>query len=439
MAGGTWTTQNKVRPGVYIQFTGEAKAPSLTGERGTVTIPLELSWGEAKQIITILAGDNLQNVLGYDITASQMLLVKEALKRANKLLVYRLNSGEKAGAALGEEISVRAKHGGKRGNDITIVVQANVDDSSLTDVLTYVSGVEADSQTVSNASELQANAWVEFSGEGTLEPASGIPLAGGLDIPATNQDHMDYLQAIEVEDFHTLALPSDESTLKSVYATFIKRMRESEGKKVQAVMANYPQADHEGVISVRNGVILSDETRIDASQATAWVAAATAAAEVNQSLTYQAYDDAVDADIRFTNSQIEEALRSGEIVFVQTNGRAVVEQDINTLTSFSPEKGKQFSKNRVIRVLDGLANDFKRKFETFYIGKVDNNEDGRGLFRSECVNDLEMYQNLNAIQNFDPQTDIMVQPGHESDSIYVETYIQPVDAIEKIYMKVKVK
>ncbi|WP_010279840.1 phage tail sheath family protein [Paenibacillus senegalensis] len=438
MAGGTWTTQNKIRPGVYIQFTGESKAPSVRGERGTVTMPLVLSWGPEKQIIEIQAGDNVQQKLGYDLTAPQVLLVKEALKRANKLLLYRVNSGEKARATLGEGITVIAKNSGSRGNDISVAVRAHVDEPAMTEVVTYLSGAEVDTQVVSDTSELQSNAWVDFSGEGALEPAAGIRLSGGEDGTATNQDYMDYLEAVGAEDFHTLALPSEQADLKSVCVTFVRRLRELEGKKIQAVLANHPIADYEGIISVKNGVVLSDGTSLDAAQATAWVAAATAAAEVNQSLTYQAYDDAVDASIRYTSSQIEEALRSGELVFVHTNGRAVVEQDINTLVSFTPQKGKAFSKNRVIRVLDGLANDFKRKFELYYIGKVDNNADGRGLFRSECVNDLELYQNLNAIQNFDPQEDIMVEPGEESDSIYVEARVQPVDAIEKIYMKVKV-
>lgn len=438
MAGGTWTTQNKVRPGVYINFAGEEKPLGAMGDRGTVTMPLPLSWGPAKTVMTIHAGDSLKDVLGYDLAAPQMLLVREALKRARTLLVFRVNAGVKASATL-TDLRVTAKHGGIRGNDIMITVQPNIDQNDKFDVRTLVAGEEVDVQTVGDLSELQANAWAEFEGGGVPEATAGLPLTGGEDGTASNQDYTDYLNAIEVYDFETMALPSGDATLKSLYTSFIKRLRESEGKKVQAVLANYPEADYEGIISVKNGVILSDGTKLDAIQATAWVAAATASAEVNESLTYQAYDDAVDVDIRYTNSEIEAALRGGEFVFVHNYGRAVIEQDINTFRSYTPTKGKLFSKNRAIRVLDGLANEFKRKFETYYIGKVDNNPDGRSLFRSECVNDLERYQNMNAIQNFNSQTDIIVSEGHDLDSIYVETQVQPVDAIEKIYMKVKVK
>ncbi|MCP3773656.1 phage tail sheath family protein [Paenibacillus sp. MZ04-78.2] len=439
MAGGTWTTQNKVRPGVYINFEGEGKPAGTAGDRGIMTMALPLGWGEAKKVLTINAGDDVKTMLGYDITAPQLLLVREALKRAKTVLLYRLNAGTKAEAKVGA-LTVTAKHGGVRGNDLSVVVQANIDDSKKFDVKTLLAGQVLDIQTVVDINELKANDWVEFYGKGDSSPTTaGASLTSGADGTVTNQDHTDYLAAIEVFDFQTMALASGDATLKSVYTAFVKRLRDTEGKKVQAVLENYPAADFEGIISVKNGVVLTDGTVLDAVKATVWVAAATAGAQVNQSLTYQAYDDAVDADIRYTNSQIESALRGGEVVFVQNKGRAIVEQDLNTFKSFLPTKGKAFSKNRVIRALDGIANDIKRIFETFYIGKVNNDHDGRNLLWNEVVTYLRTLQANAAIQNFNSQTDVKVIQGQDVDSVYVELHIQPVDSIEKIYMKVTVK
>jgi len=438
VAAGTWTTQNKVRPGVYINFESVPKPLGTVGDRGIVTMALPLSWGEAKKIITIEAGEDPFDKLGYDLASSQLLLIREALKRAKTLLLYRLNTGIKATATI-DNLTVIAKYGGVRGNDLSIVIQTNVDDPAKFDVKTLLDGKEMDVQTVATIEELQDNKWVDFSGTGALSVTAGVSLTGGADGEVTNQDHMDYLAAIEVQDFNTMALTSDDPTLKSLYVSFVKRMREDEGKKIQVVMPNYPDADYEGVISVKNGVILSDGTVIDATKAVAWVAGATAGAEMNESLTYMAYDDAVDVDIRYTNTQIIEALNNGEFIFTPSDGKAIVEQDINTLTSFTPTKGKQFRKNRVIRVLDGIAVDFKRIFENYYIGKVNNNEDGRNLFKNECINYLTTLQNIAAIQNFDSQTDITVQQGSESDSVVVELYVQPVDSVEKLYFTIKIR
>ena len=438
MAGGTFTTQNKVRPGVYIHFESEGGSLGTMGDRGIAAMALPLSWGQPHTMLTIHAGDNPYDVLGYDLTAGELLLVREALKRAKTLLVYRLNAGTQATASHGD-LTVTAKHGGVRGNDIGIVVRQNADDEQLFDVITVVEGNAVDTQTVPNIAGLSANAWVAFAGSGELTVTAGVSLAGGADGTATNQNHIDFLAALEVEEFHTLAYPGTDNTLKGVYASFVQRMREDEGRKVQAVLEYYPAADYEGVISVKNGVVLLDGTVLTAAQATAWTAGATAAAAVNESLTYTAYDGAADVSPRLSNSQIVEALENGEFVFALSAGRPVVEQDINTFKSFSPAKGKAFRKNRTLRIMDGLANDWKATFERYYIGKVDNNADGRNLFRKECVKLVETYQGLGAVQNFDPQADITVMQGEEADAVYVEGRIQAVDAIEKAYMKVRVR
>ncbi|MGO4347507.1 phage tail sheath family protein [Paenibacillus sp. MCAF9] len=438
MAGGTYTSQNKVRPGVYINLVGEKKTVGSMGERGTVSVPLNLNWGQSKAVIAINAGDDLRSLLGYDLSAPELLLVREAFKKAKTLLLYRLNEGTKATAVAGS-LTLTAKFGGVRGNDITVAVKQNVDDEARFDVITFVAKEAVDSQTAANIAELKSNAFVSFGGTGALTLAAGVPLVGGSNGTVTNQDHTDYLAQIELKDFNTIALVSADLSLKSVYATFARRLREEEGRKIQVVLANYPSADSEGVISVKNGVKLLDGTVLDAQKATVWVAAATAGAPMNKSLTYEAYEEAADADIRYTNSQTVEALQAGEFLFTVSGGRVIVEQDINTFTGYSPEKGKAFSKNRVIRVLDGIANDFKHIFESFYIGKVDNNADGRSLFRNECLKYLNNLQLLNAIQNFDAQADLSVAAGVDTDSIIIEAHIQPVDSVEKVYMKVTVK
>lgn len=441
MAGGIWTRQNKVRPGVYINFESQGTATVALGERGTVTMAVPLSWGPSKQMVKVEAGADPFETLGYDITTAEMLPVREALKRAQKLLLYRLNTGIKATATSGNLI-VTAKYGGVRGNDITVVIQANIDDPSKFDVHTLVAGAEQDKQTVADIDGLTKNAWVSFAATGTdkdLAASAGVPLSGGADGTVTNADHTSYLELLEVTDFNTFGLMSDDTTLKALYTAFIKRQRENEGKKIQLVVPNYPTADYEGVISVKNGVVLSDQTVIDRIKAVAWVAGATAGAAVNQSLTYAAYDDAVDVDVKYTNTQIEDALLAGEFVFVASKGRAIVEQDINTFRSYTLTKGRERSKNRVIRVLDGLANDSKETFDQYYIGKVGNSADGRNLLRSALTNIANTYQGFGAIQNFNSQTDITVLAGEATDAVYVEMDIQPVDAIEKIYMRVKVK
>lgn len=437
MNGGTWTAQNKVRPGVYVNTKSAPKAIGSLGIRGIAALPLVLSWGSPKTVVTLEAGEDTFVKLGYPIMHSKMLLIREALKRAQKLLVYRVNAGTKATVTTGN-LTAQAKWGGVRGNDLSIVIQTNIDDGAKFDVKTLLSGDEVDSQTVANIAGLVANNWVVFSGSGALATTAGAPLTTGADGSAVNQDYLDFLSAVEIQDRDTVGLPLSDNTLKAAFVAFAKRLRDTEGKKIVVVLENYPSANYEGVISVKNGVILDDGTTLSAAQAVPWVAGATAAAQVNQSLTYSAYDGAVDVSPRYTNAQIIAALQAGEFVFTPNNGQAVVEQDINTLTSFTPDKGKAYSKNRVLRVLDGINNDFVRIFSSFYLGKVSNNANGRDLLKAECIKNLQTLQGIAAIQDFNSQTDIVVAAGEDTDAVVIETAVQPVDSIEKIYVTVTV-
>ncbi|KWX80324.1 hypothetical protein AMQ84_04215 [Paenibacillus riograndensis] len=439
MAGGTWTTQNKVRPGVYVNVALNQSAIGKMGTRGITALALSLSWGAPGVITKITAQEDFEKLLGYDLGHSSLLPVREALKRASTVLLYRLNEGVKA-TVTNNGLQVTAKYGGERGNDISVIIEKNIENNVLFDVKTLLAGTELDKQTVGDADELAANDYVKFQKNGTegLTLTAGIRLAGGANGTVTNAAHSDFLGALEVQEFQTVGLLSKDNSLKALYSAFVKRLRDMEGKKVQAVVSDYAAAGHEGIISVKNGVVLSDGTAIDGEHAVAWVAGATAAAAVNESLTYQAYDDAVDADVRLSHSETTDALLNGEFLFTYSGGRAVVEQDINTFTAYAPDKGRAFSKNRVLRVLDGIANDLKSIFEKYYIGKVANNEDGRTLFWSQCATYMNDLQNIGAIEDFKAQTDVVVAAGTDSDSIVVDVAVKPVDSVEKVYMKVKV-
>ncbi|PPA89276.1 phage tail sheath subtilisin-like domain-containing protein, partial [Brevibacillus laterosporus] len=150
----------------------------------------------------------------------------------------------------------------------------------------------------------------------------------------------------------------DDPTVKSVYVAFAKRLANQQNRFIQIAVPNYTLADDPTVISVSNGVVLSNGTVIDAVKATAWVAGATAGANANQSLTHTAYDDAVAVHGRLNDSQITKALLNGEFLFELHNGKVVVEQDTNTFTSFNPDKRKHFSKNRVVRTINGIKKDW---------------------------------------------------------------------------------
>ncbi|GAA0389321.1 phage tail sheath family protein [Paenibacillus motobuensis] len=442
MAGGTFTVQNKVRPGVYINFKSEAKSLGTLGERGIAAFPAPLPWG--KSGITVLNSETFLEQclpsLGFQPTDARIRHVTAAMAHASKVLIYRLGAegAVKATAKLGA-LTATAKYGGTRGNDLQVVIQSSLDYEGFFEVKTLLDGEKVDVQTVETAEKLLANEFVEFSGSGALTETAGTALEGGANGSGGAGEYSDALSAFEAEDFNVLGIPVDDSAVKQLAVAYTKRLREQEGKKFQTVVYDYPAANYEGVISLKNGIVTGDGLTVEPIYLLWEIAAMEAAANVNESLTYTEIPNAVDVAPKYTNSEIVQALNQGEMVLSVVNGRVVIEQDINTLTSFTADKDKKFSKNRVLRVLDSMAKDIQSIFSQNYVGKTDNNADGRNLLKGEVISYLDNLQGIGAIQNFDSQSDIEVMPGQDVDVVWIQLAVQPVDSAEKIYMSISVQ
>jgi hypothetical protein len=214
-------------------------------------------------------------------------------------------------------------------------------------------------------------------------------------------------------------------------------MNESIGHKCQAVVANATALNSKFMISVKNGVKLSDGTALTAQDAVYWVAGSEAGATYYQSLTYAQYPGAVSANPKLTDAQAEEAVTGGQICFIDSFGVTKVCTDINSKTTVTTDEGAEFKKNRVMRVLNQFCNDVYEHFSNYFIGKVDNNDAGRNLLRGWIIGYLNEMQANNGVQNF-VADDVSVAAGNSIDSVVIDVAIQPVDAIEKIYMTVTV-
>ncbi|MGE6260870.1 phage tail sheath family protein [Heyndrickxia sporothermodurans] len=448
MNGGTFTPgEEKVRAGIYFRFTSAAQNRITAGERGIVALPLVLSWGESKKFIEINDEEDVKKKLGLDINDPSLLLLREAKKKSKTVKLYKINEGTPATATLGENVKVKAIWGGKKGNELLIRISPNVIHEAKKDVVTYLENRVVDKQTVSKAEELIKNAYVSFEGQGDLTDTAGTKLDGGGDGETTNIDYTDFLDAAETENFDVIGFPVDgDDQLKTTFASFVKRVRDQQGIKVVGVLSNY-SGDHEGIINVTNGVILEGGKVLEPAEAVAWVAGASAGASINQSLTFVQYEGAVDVSNRLDNDEIIERLNKGEFLFLfdSRDKNVSVEKDINSFVSFTTEKGKKFSKNKIIRVLDAINNDLTRELKNEIKDRKERgtdipvNDDGIQIINTLITIYLNELQSGGAIKNFDSQNDILIGFNDDGDGFYINIGVQPVDSAEKFYFGVEVK
>lgn len=447
LGGGGWLFQNKKLPGSYINFVSKVRPSTDFADRGYGAMALELDWGPEGQVFSVSV-EQFQKAstkyFGYDYTNDKITGLRDLFKNLKTGYFYRLNNtAVKAACAL-----ATAKYGGIRGNDLTIAIQANIDDEDLFDVITYLTtdGTKSivDKQTVSSKSDLTDNDYVTWKSDMTLAATAGTPLTGGSNGAAiSGLQYQEFLDKIEPYYFNALGCLSTESTVRDLYIQFTKRMRDDVGVKFQTIVYGAENVDYEGVISIQNKV-----TDAGASLASLvyWLTGAEASCAVNASCTNKTYDGDFTVDTSYGQTELERAITSGMLIFHRVadavagdiTGDVNILRDINTFTSFTKQKNEDFSANQVIRVLDQIATDVSRLFNKTYLGKEPNDPDGRVAFWGDLVAYHKEMQRVRAIQNFTPDDIPIPTQGESKESVLSEYQVQPTMCMEKLYMTVVV-
>ena len=427
LGGGTFTVQNKVLNGVYINFVSASKASANLTDRGIATMPLELDWGVDNAIFEVTPADfqkNSMKIFGYPFTHEKMKGLRDLFLNIKTLYAYKLTSGGvKASNAF-----ATAKHSGIRGNDLKVVISANVDESSKFDVKLYMDTTLVYEQiAVASAADLKANDYVDWIASSDLTVTVGTALTGGTNGTVDGTAHQSYLDKIESYSFNTMGAVITDDTSKNLYVAFVKRVRDQVGAKFQCVLHS-KSADYEGVINVKNGVDL-----------VYWVTGAEAGCPVNETLLNRKYDGEFTVNTDYKQSELEAAMQNGEFMFHNVNGEIRVLADINSFVSGTDEKSVEiFGENQCVRVMDQIANDIAVLFNNKYLGKIPNDAAGRISLWGDIVKHHAKLQDIRAIQDFEPD-DVTVNQGEAKNSVVVGDAVTIIVGMAKLYMTVTVQ
>ena len=113
----------QILPGTRVTVKA-GERPAELSVTGVVAMPLALSWGD--RVTVLHQGDGTKVSLGYDLVSEKLKCVNEAMNGAEKLILYRLNTGgTKASGTLADGLTATAKYPGARGNDLSVIVTAS--------------------------------------------------------------------------------------------------------------------------------------------------------------------------------------------------------------------------------------------------------------------------------------------------------------------------
>lgn len=431
--GGTFITQNKMLPGTYFQFVSTAANSVSSASRGAAAIALELDWGADDKIICVTSEEFQRNSLqlfGHAYDAPQMKGLRDIFRHARTVYCYKLNStGAKA-----SNLYATATCGGIRGNALQIVVQTNVDDSTKSDVSVYFDGTLMDTQTVTNASELKDNAYVIWNKDATLTVTAGSSLTGGTNGEAvTAANHQAFLDKVESYAFNAIGAATDSKEIAALYTAYTKRMRDEVGVKFQAVLYN-TAADYEGVVNVQNKVTDSDA---NVASLVYWVTGLIAGCEIGETNMNRIYDGEFIPDVDLTQTQLTDAIQAGAFVLHRTGDTIRVLSDINSLVTYTADKGAVYRQNQTIRVIDQIATDIAALFVEKYLGRIPNDATGRESLWSDIVQHHKNLETGRVISNF-AEENVVVSAGIEKQSVVVQDAITITGTMEQLYMKITV-
>ena len=444
MAGGTFKSSSpKVRPGTYVNVINGRQPAASESQRGVVAIPLiGYDWGPREEWIRLTAEspDSGMGKLGRSVYDENphMMLLRLILLNATEVYAFIPDGGEKAkgSATVGEGIvEVCAKYAGSLGNSISVVSVENPLGGFDVSVMLGSSEVELFEQ-AGTLGDLSGSSYIEVAGaaEGKLAAFAGVTLVGGSDIEeGLNASISKFLDMSEKVRFNCMAFPTEDKSLITALTTKIRYIRNAIGWKCQAAVAN-TAADYEGIYNLTNAFEFEGK-RLDAVQASVWLAGAAAGADYATSLTYAPVTGATAVTGEKSNEESVQAIQAGETFFsVDEAGNVILEYDVNSKVTFAKDDPVDIHKGRPCRVYDTFANEL---LVTFPPGRFDNSPDGWSVMEGLGRAMLKAYEDDGAIKDVSLDDDFKVDRGKSvGDSVYINVGIQAVDSAEKYYFTV---
>ena len=254
----------------------------------------------------------------------------------------------------------------------------------------------------------------------------------------------DAIAALEAYEFNVLCAYTNTSDNVSAYITAVKNWRDTYGKKCQLVVYGFDNSsspasitapDYEGVINVVSTV---SDAGVPAYALTAWVAGAEAGCKINESCTNKLYNGEYSIITDKTQTQLEQCIENGQVAFHLVYGDVRMLEDVNSLKTTDADKGDDFKSNQTIRIIDQIANDIAKLFNTKYLGKIPNNASGRVSLWADIVAHHKELEDIQAIENFDSSL-LTVEQGQTKRSVVVNDMITVVNAMSQLYMTVVVQ
>ena len=102
----------------------------------------------------------------------------------------------------------------------------------------------------------------------------------------------------------------------------------------------------------------------------------------------------------------------------------------------SENTNEDFKNNQIIRIIDRRVLEVANIFNSNYLGKVQNNADGRMLLWNDVVNSAKDMEKAGILENYNGEATKISYVDKKSVSVVEE--ITPISTMTKLYMNIEV-
>lgn len=467
MARGNWSeTERKIRPGFYNRFKAAAKSRIKQGDRGIVAMPVKSDWGPSKKVISVATEKDLADNFGANMNLTAYKLGRLALLgQPKELLLYRLVDGTEKTATItlqdttqtpADVLKLETIYPTTR--DFRVTVRPNIVDETSKDIVLYeetkliytfknVSGTI--DEIVKQINDDKENKWIKAEkvadGENLADVVSK-PLTGGNDgvDGITTEDYLEALAEFEGYKFNGFTLDGvTDSALHTSIKAWIERNREN-GNKIRAYIggssneiiseanARSKSLNYEGIHNVGSTGGVLEGVEYTPAEAAVYICALGEGQDIKESLCNQTtIFENVTAHL--TNEEIESSIKAGTIILRYDDGAVVVEDDVNTLTTFKEGQGDAWGNLRAIRFIDMVDEDTSLTGNRQYVGKVLNGRTGQLAVLSALKQYFETLQAGELIEDFTVEVDEELQKNAADDEFFWRWDAKYINVMKKIH------
>lgn len=225
-------------------------------------------------------------------------------------------------------------------------------------------------------------------------------------IPVDSTDYNEAFNLLKSMKWNYLAIPQIIESEVDTVASWIKSKRLNDKKTFKAVLPNI-EADNEGIINFTTDEIETSDKVYSTAEYCSRIAGIMAGLPFTRSSTYFELNEVLSIK---EHDDPDKDIDNGQLILINDGENIKIGRGVNSLTTFTIEKAKPWSKIKVLEVMDLIQDDIRDTFNKYYIGKVINVYDNQVLFFTSINAYFKTLAKDNILdKNFENKADVDVE------------------------------